>query len=185
MPLHLPTLGVLESDVPRVIGRVVAISSAIGMPFMPLWGALADRYARQPVIVRSFIFYLLSIIIMMLAGDLWIFVIGRALMSFTMGNTGLMLTTLTEKSPPHRISLIFSIVEGAIPVGIALAHEKDSALRVLSPFDRTSILVWASASATATRRSSRGARRVVALPHSWLRRRGIVEWIRLREPALQ
>ena len=45
--------------------------------------------------------------------------------------------------------------------------------------------VWVSASATATRRSSRGARRVGALPHSWLRRRGIVEWIRSREPALQ
>ncbi len=120
IPLHLPTLGVLESDVARVTGLVVAISSAIGLPFVPLWGALADRYARQPVIVRSFIFYFLALAIMVVAQDVWLFIAGRALLSFTMGNTGLMLTTLTERAPRNRIGLAFTMVEGAIPLGASI-----------------------------------------------------------------
>ena len=120
IPLHLPELGVAVSDVARVTGMVVAISSAVGIPFVPFWGALADRYARQPIIIRSFLFYFLSLIIMILAGNLWIFIAGRALMSFTMGNTGLMLTTMTERVPRSRRGLSFTLIEGAIPVGMSL-----------------------------------------------------------------
>ena len=83
IPLHLPELGVAVKDVARVTGMVVAISSAVGIPFVPFWGALADRYARQPIIIRSFIFYFLALVIMLLAGNLWLFIAGRALMSFS------------------------------------------------------------------------------------------------------
>ena len=55
MPLYLPHLGVDEADVPGWTGRIVAVSGAIGIPFLPLWGALADRYSRHPLIVRSFV----------------------------------------------------------------------------------------------------------------------------------
>ena len=120
IPLHLPELGVAVTDVARVTGMVVAISSAVGIPFVPFWGALADRYARQPIIIRSFLFYFMALIIMILAGNLWIFIVGRALMSFTMGNTGLMLTTVTERVPRGRTGLSFTLIEGAIPMGISV-----------------------------------------------------------------
>ncbi len=120
IPLHLPELGVAVSDIARVTGMVAAISSAVGIPFVPFWGALADRYARQPIIIRSFVFYFLSLIVMILAGNLWIFIAGRALMSFAMGNTGLMLTTVTERVPRARTGLSFTMIEGAIPMGISL-----------------------------------------------------------------
>lgn len=120
IPLYLPDLGVAVSDIARVTGMVVAISSAVGIPFVPFWGALADRYARQPIIIRSFLFYFLALIIMILAGNLWIFIAGRALMSFSMGNTGLMLTTITERVPRAHTGLAFAMIEGAIPVGISV-----------------------------------------------------------------
>ena len=117
VPLYLPDLGVSQSNVPEVTGRLVAFSTAIGVPFMPFWGALADRFARQPVIVRSFVFYVLALTVALLAGNIWIFAAGRALMSFAMGNTGLMLTTLTERAPSGRMGLTFAIVQGALPIG--------------------------------------------------------------------
>ena len=120
IPLYLPELGVAVSDVARVTGMVVAISSAVGIPFVPFWGALADRYARQPIIIRSFLFHFLALIIMILAGDLWLFIVGRALLSFTMGNTGLMLTTVTERVPSARTGLSFTMIQGAIPMGISV-----------------------------------------------------------------
>jgi hypothetical protein len=43
-PLYLPRLGIAEADVPAWTGAIVAFSSALGLPFLPFWGALADRY---------------------------------------------------------------------------------------------------------------------------------------------
>jgi hypothetical protein len=42
-PLYLPRLGIAPQDVARWTGAIVAISSLAGLPFLPFWGALADR----------------------------------------------------------------------------------------------------------------------------------------------
>jgi MFS family permease len=52
-----------------------------------------------------------------LAGNVWVFVIGRSLMSLSLGNTGLMLTTLSERTPADRNGLAFAIMNSAGPVG--------------------------------------------------------------------
>lgn len=95
-PLYLPALGIPQAGVAVWTGRIVAISGLVGIPFLPFWGALADRYARQPVIVRSFVVHFLAALIALLAGNVWVFLIGRTLMSLSLGNTGLMLATLAE-----------------------------------------------------------------------------------------
>jgi DHA1 family multidrug resistance protein-like MFS transporter len=99
---------------------VAAISSAVGIPFLPLWGALADRYARQPIIVRSFVAHLAAALAMLLAGNIWVFVIGRSLTSLALGNSGLMMTTLSERAPRNRLGLAFSIMNTAPPLGAFL-----------------------------------------------------------------
>ena len=88
-----------------------------GIPFLPFWGALADRYSRQPMVVRSFVIYLLAGIVSVLAGNVWIFVIGRSLMSFSLGNTGLMLTTFSERTPSTRQGFAFAVMSSASPIG--------------------------------------------------------------------
>lgn len=116
-PLHLPGLGVLRQEVARWTGLSVALSASVGIPFLPFWGALADRYARKPIIIRSFVAHVLACVTMALAGGLWVFIAGRAIMSFALGNSGLMMTTLSERAPRERIGLAFSIMNGAAPVG--------------------------------------------------------------------
>jgi MFS family permease len=96
-PLYLPRLGIPQADVLTWTGAIVAITSAIGIPFLPFWGALADRYARQPIIIRSYVAHLLGGIIMLVAGNVWAFALGRAAMSFSLGNSGLMMTTLLNR----------------------------------------------------------------------------------------
>ena len=117
MPLYLPHLGVDEADVPGWTGRIVAVSGAIGIPFLPLWGALADRYSRHPLIVRSFVVHLASLVLMLLARDIWVFAIGRAMVSLTIGNSGLMMATLSERAPPKRVALAIAVMAGALPLG--------------------------------------------------------------------
>ncbi|MDQ3703790.1 MAG: MFS transporter [Chloroflexota bacterium] len=119
-PLYLPRLGIAPQDVAAWTGAITSISSLVGLPFLPFWGALADRYARQPVLVRAFVMHLLAGIIAMLAANVWLFLLARAVMSLSMGITGLMLTTLSERVPPGRTGLAFSILNSASPVGAFL-----------------------------------------------------------------
>lgn len=119
-PLYLPKLGVPADAVPRWTGLIAAIVSVAGLPFLPFWGALADRYARQPIIIRSFVVHLLAGMVAMLAGNVWVFALGRAFMSLSLGNSGLMMTTLAEGAPARRQGLAFAVMNGAAPVGIFL-----------------------------------------------------------------
>src|SRR5450756_1071370 len=58
-PLYLPRIGVRPEEVTLWTGIIASVSGILGLPFLPFWGALADRYARKPVIVRSFVVHLL------------------------------------------------------------------------------------------------------------------------------
>jgi MFS transporter, DHA1 family, multidrug resistance protein len=119
-PIILRQLGLPDPQIPAMVGVIAAIVGAAGIPFLPFWGALADRYSRKPLVVRSFVVYLFAGSVAMLAGNVWVFVLGRSLMSLSLGNTGLMLTTLSERTPPNRLGLAFAIMNSAGPVGASL-----------------------------------------------------------------
>ncbi len=119
-PLFLPELGIPPAEVGIWVGRVAAIANVVGIPLIPLWGALADRFSRQPVIVRSFVAHMLSGVVMVLSGNVWLFVAGRAITSFSLGNSGLMMTTLAERAPRHRTGVALAIMNGSSPMGAFL-----------------------------------------------------------------
>ncbi|MCL4559747.1 MAG: MFS transporter [Chloroflexi bacterium] len=119
-PLYLPTLGVLQSDVARWTGIIAAITGLIGIPFLPFWGALADRYQRKPIIVRSYMVYILIAAILLPAQNVWLFLVGRSLSSFALGNSGLMLATLSERTPASRQGLAISLMSSMGSVGAFL-----------------------------------------------------------------
>jgi len=117
-PLYLPQLGVPAAQVAAWTGIIAAVASALGLPFLPFWGALADRWARQPLIVRSYLAHLLAGTLAILAGSVWVFLLARAVMTLSLGNSGLMMTTLSEQAPPRRLGLTFAIMNSAAPVGV-------------------------------------------------------------------
>lgn len=117
-PLYLPHLGIPKSEVATWVGIIVSVSGILGLPFLPFWGALADRYARKPIIIRSYLIEMLAGLLAILAGNIWVFAIARAVLSLSLGNSGLMMTTLAEHAPAHRQGLAFTIMNSAGPVGI-------------------------------------------------------------------
>ncbi|HEX9012229.1 MAG TPA: MFS transporter, partial [Anaerolineaceae bacterium] len=117
-PRHLPELGVPIKDVARWTGIIASLSGLLGLPFLPLWGALADRYSRKPIIIRSFAVEMVAGIAALLAGNIGFFTAARTFASLALGNSGLMLATLAERAPSNRQSLAFSIQNAAGPVGI-------------------------------------------------------------------
>ena len=120
-PLHLPQLGISdEGRILLLVGWITAASNGLGIPFLPFWGALADRYSRKPIIIRSFVVLLLAAVLAYVARSVWVFFIARAITGFALGNSGLMMTTLSERLPKERQGFGFSIMNSAAPVGAFL-----------------------------------------------------------------
>jgi len=120
-PLYLPQLGVSdESQILLLVGWITAASNGLGIPFLPFWGALADRYSHKPIIIRSFAVMLLAAILAYFARSVWVFFLARSLTGFALGNSGLMMTTLSERLPKDRQGFGFSIMNSAAPVGAFL-----------------------------------------------------------------
>jgi len=116
-PLYLPRLGVELVAVAFWVGAITSFSNVAGLPFLPFWGALADRHGRKPLIIRSFVAAFVALSLTAIAPNVWIFAISRAIQSLGLGNTGLILATLAERAPPGRIAFAFGIVNGANPLG--------------------------------------------------------------------
>ena len=116
-PLYLPYLGVQPDQVARWIGIIAAVSGILGLPFLPFWGALADRFSRKPIIIRSFVLHLIAGAAAILAGNIWMFLAARSISSLSLGNSGLMMTTLSERAPSNRHGLAFSIMNSASQIG--------------------------------------------------------------------
>ena len=116
-PLYLPHLGVQPDQVARWIGTIAAVSGILGLPFLPFWGALADRFSRKPIIIRSFVLHLIAGAAVILSGNIWMFLAARSISSLSLGNSGLMMTTLSERAPANRHGLAFSIMNSASQIG--------------------------------------------------------------------
>jgi DHA1 family multidrug resistance protein-like MFS transporter len=116
-PLHLASLGLTPEQVTRDTGLLSALTWGVGIPFLPLWGALADRYSRKPVIVRSYAAFLVAGLIIIIGRDALVFSLGRAVTAFALGNSGLMMTTLAERVPKRRLGLAFAVMNSAAPIG--------------------------------------------------------------------
>lgn len=120
IPLHLPALGVSAEDLPRITGIVVAVGSGIGIPTLPLWGALAERYGRKPLIVRSFVVYVLGCLIAASATGVPALIVGRTIMGLSLGNSGLMMATLGDRVPVKHQALAFGVFNSTPPLGVFL-----------------------------------------------------------------
>lgn len=116
-PLYLPHIGIDSAAVAFWVGAITAFSNLAGLPFLPFWGALADRHGRKPLIIRSFIAAFVALALTALAPNVLVFALSRAIQSLGLGNTGLILATLAEVAPPGRIAFAFGIVNGANPLG--------------------------------------------------------------------
>src|SRR2546429_6964222 len=116
-PSSLPRLGIELAAVAFGVGAITSFSNVAGLPFLPFWGALADRYGRKPLIIRSFVAAFVALSLTALAPNVWIFALARAIPSLGLGKTGLILATIAERAPAGRVAFAFGIVNGANPMG--------------------------------------------------------------------
>lgn len=117
IPLHLPDLGIARADVQPWVGAITSFASLVGIPLVPIWGTLADRFSRKFVIVRSFVIHLVATVVMLAAPNVWVFAAGRALLGFANGDTALMLASMAERAPAGRLGFAFAVINSSLSVG--------------------------------------------------------------------
>ncbi len=116
-PAFLATIGFGEADINSWTGPIASAAFVVGIWFVPLWGVFADRYGRKPLILRSYAVEVAGMSLAALAGNVWIYFVGRALTGLALGNTGLMYASLTETAPRNRVALALSLVNGSALLG--------------------------------------------------------------------
>ncbi len=116
-PAFLTAIGFSESEINTWTGPIASAGFLLGIWFVPFWGVLADRYGRKPLILRSYYVEIVAMALSALSQNVWLYLIGRGLTGFALGNTGLMYASLTETAPRNRVALALSLVNGSGPVG--------------------------------------------------------------------
>lgn len=101
--------------------------------FMPVIGALSDRFGRRPVILISCLGLGLDFILMALAPNLtWLFV-GRVISGITAANFGTAFAYIADVTPPEKRAAGFGMVGAAFGLGFVIGPALGGVLGQFDP----------------------------------------------------
>ena len=117
----------------RVYGWFGASWALMQFLFMPVIGALSDRFGRRPVVLVSCFGLGCDYFLMALAPDLtWLFV-GRIISGITAASFGTAFAYIADVAPPEKRAASFGMVGAAFGLGFVLGPALGGILGQLSP----------------------------------------------------
>jgi len=119
LPLDLKAMGLPAATIPRWVGFLNALVFIFGLPLVPVWGVLADKYSRKLVIVRSAVVEALVFGLVALSRQPWELAGSLLLVGFQLGNTGVMLATVRDATPRARLGTAVAVFGAMSPIGFA------------------------------------------------------------------
>ncbi len=127
-PLYLVELGHPPHEVTFWTGLLYAAMMGIAFPLAPFWGALAVRYSRRIVIVRSQYLAAAAFAITAFAPNVWWLLVARLVLGFTFGNVAVVIATQTLLTPPRHIGSAIATIQTAVPVAASFGPPLGAAL---------------------------------------------------------
>jgi MFS family permease len=101
-------------------GVLSSLAFVLGLPLLPFWGVLADRYGRKIIIVRSSVFAAVVYALSAVASNVYGLAFARFLGGFVLGNTGVMMAVQADITPREKLGRAVSIISAGSPVGMAV-----------------------------------------------------------------
>jgi len=120
LPLLLADMGVPAPDIRSLVGLLTACQFVLGIPLIPVWGVLADKYSRKAVIIRSALVEAVVFAGVGLAVAPWQIAASLLLVGFQLGNSGVMLAVLRDITPRRRLGTAVALYGASQAVGLAV-----------------------------------------------------------------
>jgi MFS transporter, DHA1 family, multidrug resistance protein len=120
LPLYLAELGLTPAEVSSWTGIMYAAMMGVAFPLAPFWGALAERYSRRLVIVRSQYIETVAHLMLVFAPDVWWVLAARILVGLTFGSIAVVIATQTLLTPRQHVGTAIASVQAAMPVAASV-----------------------------------------------------------------
>jgi DHA1 family multidrug resistance protein-like MFS transporter len=118
LPMYIQSLGVHERAQVALWSGVISGSAALTMAVMaPIWGMLADRYGRKPMLVRSMIGGAVVIAAMGFVQDVWQLEAVRLVQGAVTGSQAAAAALVAAHTPSNQVGFALGLVSTAVQVG--------------------------------------------------------------------
>jgi len=119
LPLYIKELGITNIDqVARWSGWLVSAPALAVVIISPLWGSLADRYGRKPMIVRAFFGGAVAIFLMSMVVNVQQLLFLRLLQGALSGTIAACNSLIAASSPARKMGSSLGLLQTGIFVGI-------------------------------------------------------------------
>lgn len=119
-PLYIQTLGISGSAVVLWAGVITFVGSATLAVASPIWGALADRYGRKPMLVRAMGGAALVTALLIIAPNIWVVLLLRFLQGVLTGTVAPARALVAATVPRDQLAYGMGLMEASIFAGNAV-----------------------------------------------------------------
>jgi len=117
-PFFIQELGVTDPDAVKFWCSLSASAVAISLAIMaPIWGTLADKYGRKPMMLRANFSAMIVLAAMGLAPNVQTFVILRFVQGLFTGTISAAMTFVSASTPSHRQGMALGSLSAAVFAG--------------------------------------------------------------------
>ncbi|MGV3491189.1 MAG: Tet(A)/Tet(B)/Tet(C) family tetracycline efflux MFS transporter [Devosia sp.] len=107
-------------EIATLLGIMLALYSAMTFLFSPVLGVLSDRFGRRPVLLVSLAGAAIDYLVMALAPELWMLVIGRAIAGITSANMAVATAYITDISAEDERAKRFGLFHAMFGIGFII-----------------------------------------------------------------
>ena len=117
----------------RVYGLFGTVWALMQFIFMPVLGALSDKYGRRPVVLLSNLGLGLDYILMALAPALWVLFVGRILSGITAASFSVASAYIADVTPTDKRAAAFGMIGAAFGIGFICGPALGGLLGYIGP----------------------------------------------------
>ena len=118
-PLYIQTLGITGSAVVLWAGVITFVSSATLAVASPIWGSLADRYGRKPMLIRAMGGAALVTALLIVAPNIWVVLVLRFFQGVLTGTVAPARALVASITPREQLAYGMGLMEASIFAGNA------------------------------------------------------------------